>query len=308
MLTNIPINGQGQDNLGAWPFNTAWPGLSSFNITYGNGTQSQIPVVAVSQVQGLNFTNGEDLFEAVCLPQPVSADLADATPPAIATPLDPPANYPPPILRDQYNLVVGYYPTDFGLADVAVLSVPTFSTTGSFGDGVLPNTSLPDFAIQANDFVTKAAADGKRKIIIDVSNNPGGDVDSGFALLSIFFPNQTIYSATRWRSHNGINLLGKIHNTGDNSNNPDVAGSPFFVPAQVRPDQKTGFESIQDLFRPFDVDGVPSSALVAEFSFINEANPTLDPINIYGQGGQLNDTAPPFAPENILIVSSPPKT
>jgi C-terminal processing protease CtpA/Prc len=74
--------------------------------------------------------------------------------------------------------------------------------------------------------VNKAIANRRKKMIIDVTSNPGGVIDSGFALLSVFFPNKTIYSATRFRSYPAVDLITQVYSTGDN---PEVEGTPFFL-------------------------------------------------------------------------------
>lgn len=278
--------------------------MNEFNFTFTNGTQAEIPLLAVVSASAANFTSGEALFNASCLPQKAST----ASQPA-ATPLAVPKGYPTPIVRDAFNTIVGYFPTDSLLTDVAVLSVPTFLTQGAGPSGVLPDTSIADFANEAQMFINRAKAAGKTKIVVDVTGNGGGVVDSGFALLSIFFPNMTIFSATRFRSHPEINFIGKIFNAVNVSailspeDQVTVASSGFVVADQVQPDQVTGFKSVEDLFGPFDVRGVPSSNIVAEDNFREAADPKNDPINTFGLGGQLNGTAPPFAVEDIIIVS-----
>lgn len=302
MLANVPINGQGVSQPGAFTEPSIYPGVSSFNLTYANGTEEQIPLLAAIPASvGFNFTTGEQLFEATCLPHPNSgSDSSSTSSAALMAPSPAPQNYPNPIVKDPFNFAVGYFPTDAGLEDVAVLSVPTFETAGTG----IPDNESAIFADEAQQFVNQAVAAGKKKFIIDVTGNGGGFFDSGFALLSIFFPNETIYSATRFRVSDSVEFVVRAFSADPNATTDGNAQTEFFLPTQVEPDQKTPFASIDQFLGPYDVLGVPSSALNAEDNFALEADPTNDPINTDGLGGQLNGTTPPFAPEDILIVSN----
>ena len=319
IVSNLPFNGLGDINQGAWPAYYLWPGADHFNLTFANSTTTQIPLLAAVPVEFANITSGEQLFEQACLPSNTSSSssssssslpsssssLPSSSPSSsssVAPPLPPPEHYPVPVVRDPYNLIVGYFLDDPLLADVAVLSVPTFETADTAPNGGnLPNTSVADFATAAQDFVDTARAAGKTKIIIDVSGNPGGEVVSGYGLLSIFFPDETIYSATRFRTHPAIELMAQIFNAGNASSGDEVTGTPLSLP-QVAPAQITPITTVQELIGPYYVLGTPSSALVAEFNWTQAANPS-QPIDIDGQGGPLNETMQPFATEDIIIVS-----
>jgi hypothetical protein len=309
MLANLPVNGQGDSQPGGWPNTGLWPGYDNYNLTFTNGTVINVPVNAQlpSAVGEFNFADGKAFYDAVCNlqpePSPSSSPSSSPSTPAtsaVPSPPAPPAGYPTPVMREPYNTVVGYYPDEDGLEDVAVLGVPTFETAGDN----LPQSTYVDFAATAEWFVQNATRDGKKKIIIDLQNNGGGVVESGFALLSVFFPNETIYSGTRFRAHDAMNFIGTFFNAEDNSENPLVTSSGLYVPDVVKPDQVSTFKSWKDLFGPYNAGGIPSSALVAEFDFADDANPVSNPINTDGLGGPLNARTPPFAPEDIVIVST----
>ncbi|TFB06918.1 hypothetical protein CCMA1212_001301 [Trichoderma ghanense] len=308
MMTNVPIARDGNEAPGGYSAFPTFPGMHDFNLTYANGTQQSIPLTAdVSSRLGTDFTfqTGDELWDAACKPKPASSDdssqkkRADSSSSAKEKPA--PETYPKPIVKDPFNLIIGYLPDDKGLEDVAVLTVPTFETQ-DLASGI-PTNEIANFALEAQDFVLKAVAAGKSKIIIDVTNNGGGVVASGFGLVSVFFPNMTIFSATRFRSTPGTQFLVEtISRFPGSAADPDLAQSGYFVPGLVKPDQKSTFDSAEDFLGPFDVLGVPSTAIVAENNFAL-TNETLNPINIYGQGGILNGTTPPFAPENIVILT-----
>ncbi|GAM41149.1 peptidase S41 family protein [Talaromyces pinophilus] len=193
-----------------------------------------------------------------------------------------PVTYPVPVMREAYNTIVGYYPDDYGLEDVAVLGVPTFKTSGSG----LPDDVLYNFAVTAKWFVqcnTKFVA--------------------GYALLIVFFPNETIYSDTPFRTHEAMGFIGTIINYGNNSDNSEASNSGLVVTDLLQPDQTSTFENWNEVYGPYTEAGVPVSALMAEFDFADDANSVSDPINIDGERGELNARTPPFAPEDIIILT-----
>ncbi|GAE00131.1 peptidase S41 family protein [Paecilomyces variotii No. 5] len=302
MVQNILLDGQGQEVPAMFTIDNVWRGIDAYNLTFANGTERSYPVAA-RLLPPFPYSTGQGFFNDVCDTQKTSQTVSrrrSLTTRSATKRAPVPHNYPTPVMREaQHNTIAGYYPTHPGLEDVAVLNVPTFETAADDGSWDVAF----EFAVTAEWFVGNATKDGKKKIIIDVSNNGGGVVDSGFALLSVFFPNETIYSATRFRSHPAMNYLGQIFNAGDNPQDPRASNSELIVADIVRPDQNSTFGSWKDLFGPYEEGGIPSSGLMAEFDFADEANPLTDPINTDGLGGDLDARTPPFAPENIIIVT-----
>lgn len=311
-VNNLLVDGSGAKGGSAFTVDTAWRGVHSYNLTFANQTTASFPLVAVV-ADGFDYTSGSGLYEALCsqttaattqaaekrspstTPTPSPSSSAVVIPSSTAIP--PPSSYPVPVMREKHNLVVGYYPEEPGLEDVAVLGVPTFETESETLD------AQADFAEIANYFVHNATKDGKKKIIIDVQNNPGGTVNSGFALFSIFFPNETLYSATRFRAHDAMHFMGTIFNAGDNSENATVAETGLTVDSVVKPDQESTFKDWKDLFGPYKAGGIPSSAVVAEFDFADIVDPVENPMDTDGLGGDLDATTPPFAPEDIIVLT-----
>ncbi|KAH8805410.1 hypothetical protein F5884DRAFT_708792 [Xylogone sp. PMI_703] len=302
-FANVPIDAQGNSLAGGFTQFALFPGVTGFNLTYANGTQQHIPLQGGLLSSDFKSTTGEELFEAACIPQPPSdSDAGSSSTPAIASPLKPPRNYPEPVVRDPYNTAVGYFPSDTGMEDVAVLTVPTFQTGNTaLGSAFTPQNETVTFAVSAQQFVNQAVAAGKNKIVIDLTNNPGGNVDSGFALLSVFFPNMTIFSATRFRVSNSTEYLTRVFSADNTPINSEL-DLVFYAGGQVKPDQETQFSSLNEFLGPYDVLGVPSTAIAAEEAFTLIAG-SANPINTEGLGGPLNGTKAPFAPENIILLT-----
>ncbi|KAL6690938.1 hypothetical protein J3F84DRAFT_352858 [Trichoderma pleuroticola] len=310
MLANVFINRDGVENDGGLTNFGSFPGVHEFNVTHANGTQATYPLfTGVKQSFGdFTYQTGEALWDAICDPASAKPSKKRSVKDMVmnikrsevkAQEKPAPSTYPKPVVKDPFNLLVGYFPDEPELKDVAVLTIPTFSTVG----GGLPDGQLKNFALEAQDFVKRALAAGKSRIIIDVTNNPGGNVVSGFGLVSVFFPNMTIYSATRFRSVPAsqflVETISRIKNPSDESL---LAGYGFYVPALVQPDQNTTYKTTADFLGPFETFGVPSTAMVAVVDF-DEVDPDSTPINIFGLGGGLNETEPPFKPENIVVLT-----
>ena len=68
------------------------------------------------------------------------------------------------MIRNEENLVGGYYLSNPGYQDVAVLSIPSY-----VGDG----SQEESFQDVVTTFLKQSKTDGKQKLIIDVSANAG---------------------------------------------------------------------------------------------------------------------------------------
>lgn len=312
MFSNVPIGLVGSRTNSGFANYDVFPGVHEFNLTYANGTLESRPLIAASGLANFTSTTGDELWDAVCAPLPATTDSSSkklkrsenamttvSKRQADAKELPAPSGYPKPVVKDPFNVMVGYFSEETSLKDVAIMTVSSFETSG---DGI-PDDETQNFAAEAQEFVNKAIAAGKSKIIIDLTNNPGGTVNSGFGLVSIFFPNMTIFSATRIRSVPETQFLFE---TASRSKDPETIATfkafGFLISDLVQPDQTTGFASDGDFLGPFDVLDVPSTAISAENRFI-AGNATDSPINIFGKGGVLNGTEPPYNPEDIIIVS-----
>ncbi|KAL6898394.1 hypothetical protein GGI43DRAFT_428555 [Trichoderma evansii] len=301
LFANVVVNAAGQAPGGSFATYPSFPGVHEYNLTFANGTQATFPLSAASNVANFTFTTGDELWDAFCAPLP---DATDSPSKKVkrdgnVTALPPPLGYPKPVVQDAFNLLNGYFPEDTDLKDVAVMTVANFETI----DTGIPDDEARNFALEAQTFVNKAVAAGKSKIIVDVSGNFGGIVDSGFALLSVFFPNMTIFSATRIRSVPETQYIFEVASRTTNLDlREQFRQAGFFIPKIVQPDQKTGFDNNGDFLGPFYELGVPSTAVSAEDNFILN-NETATPINIFNITGPLDGTEPPFKPEDIIILT-----
>ena len=110
--------------------------------------------------------------------------------------------YPAPVLSDASTLINGFYIDRPGYEDVAVLSVPTFI-----------GRSSKDFQALSQNFISKALAAGKTKLIIDLQANGGGLVALGYDLFKQLFPNIDPHLVDRIRATEAAGLIGQSFST-----------------------------------------------------------------------------------------------
>lgn len=276
---------------GAFAFNRGlWPGSDITSLQFKNGTTRNLKTIAVLASKGFNITSGVDLFKAACIPRktPPSGDSSPNEPEDPPGKVSGPAGYPKPHLRDPYNQISGFYLDD----ETAVLFIPSFN-----GED-LPKNQSKVFADVATKFVADAIADGRSKLIIDVSGNGGGNIVRAFDLFKLFFPDKFPYSGTRFRRHHATESLANIFAV-LNKTAAEQQG-PLSYAGQVTPDQNTDFKSLDDFLGTETQLGVKVSSLFANFNYTDQSIENF-PIRGYGPIPLLNKTAP-FKPENIIII------
>lgn len=168
---------------------------ASITLTYDNGqerTENSIAAVRpMVDFEGVN--SGEDFYNRFCTPDPlpdaavtaVEADSPTATVPSTSTSLTAPeptiSGYPFPVIRDNGgNVTAGYFLNGTGYDDVAILSVSGFSPEGAL-DAI---TYLTNFQETVEKFLAQCKAQGKKRLIVDVTANGGGFVVAGYDLFA----------------------------------------------------------------------------------------------------------------------------
>ncbi|KAI4863022.1 peptidase S41 family protein [Hypoxylon rubiginosum] len=273
-----------------------WPGAEAMMLRFSNGTRLTVAATAYwPSVNGpMNYTDGRTLLEVACMAnsEPVFKSFPGRFIPA--TKYNGPSSYLSeyvlPIIRPEDDSSIrGFYLKHENTTDVAVLQVPTFHFGGR----------ASDFSQTTTEFLSQAVGDGKSKLILDLSGNAGGDVAQGFNLFRIFFPDQTIYSATRFRATELIRLMGQIFSSVYRDDAP--LDPPIASHQAVGPGQEHKFPLWEDLFGPHDILGDQMSSLYAHFDF-NIASTNKDPINGFG-GVPLNPASRSFEARNIIIMT-----
>jgi hypothetical protein len=235
-----------------------FPGATT-TLKFANGTEYTMENYA--RFVGDNFrgiNTGEDLSEHFFRYTSASADTSIPVPPPPADIGEGPATgaavgYPTPIVAGPVNFINGYYVDASGYEDVAVLQVSSFVSTAS-GQTAFQKTT--------QDFLPKAIADGKTKLIIDLQANGGGTIMQGYDLFKQLFPDEDPYGANRFRYHEAADLIGQVFSSigsqtphgSTNSTLRSIQSSWFDYHQDMTVDGKP-FESWQEKVGPVDVNG-----------------------------------------------------
>ncbi|KAF2270811.1 hypothetical protein CC78DRAFT_563446 [Lojkania enalia] len=290
-----------------------YPGPET-ELEFENGTTTTFTNYAKVLVPFDGITDGESLYkkwftadkpsETEAVAASVSATATtSSTPTARATPAP---GYPPPVIREAHNLIGGYYLED-DYSDIAVLSVPSFSSFGS---------TEPSFQDVGEQFLAAARAAGKKKLIVDVSANGGGLILQGYDLYKQLFPTLIGYAAgDRFRAFESTDLLGQkfseisegLPRTLDTDNETllqleyDIVSSLFNYQTDMDI-EGNNFPSWEAKFGPLYQHGDNYTNL-----FRWNLSDVLTPVNsggIYIHGyGNLTNFTQPFAAEDIVVVT-----
>lgn len=222
------------------------------------------------------------------------------------TPTETPTpGYPPPFVQEMSNQNAGYFIDEPGYEDVAVLVVRSFISTEA--------DEIPFQAVNTY-FIETAAAIGKTKLVIDLSANGGGTILQGYDLFKQLFPSILPYGASRFRAQEALNLIGEQvsyvsglvpRSLDNNATILDIVSSYFNYRTDVDVDYQN-FDSWPDKYAPVALGPGPDNFTALERWNLSDV---LTPINsggidVSGYLNRTNITTQPFAPENIIMVSS----
>jgi hypothetical protein len=289
--------------FGSFYRNAVFSGRNTTALEFRNGSTSEFQSLAIVRNEDFQAQSGEDAFESYCR-QPTnskttraeliySGDSNDArgsvNPPLKAGP----AYLPEPFIRDPYNQMVGYYLDD----DTVVMVVPSFDNSGQ------PSTYAQTFAEHATELVSRALESGRKKIIIDISSNGGGQISRALDLFKLFFPAEFPYTAARFRRHRVSEDLAKVYSVLDESVKLNGISPQLAWAFQVRPDQEAGFDSYQDFLGNRTELGVKVSSLQGEYN-LTRVSGDGDGAPIRGYAGRPVLKEQPFKSEDILIIGN----
>ncbi|KAJ4378735.1 hypothetical protein N0V86_005606 [Didymella sp. IMI 355093] len=278
-----------------------YPGATT-TLSFANGTERTIENYARVRYNFRNVNSGETLAKEWFTYGSAASALAESeiVSTAAASGATGPG-YPDPVSIGPLNLINGFYIDGDEYKDVAVLSVPNFV-----------GTSVAQKAFQATskEFLAKALADGKTKLILDLQANGGGTILQGYDLFKQLFPDYDPYGANRNRATEAADLIGQTYSQraslaprGSNSSLLTAQSSWFDYHQDMTVDGKP-FTSWAEKFGPHEVNGdnytTPARWNLSDYY----TNVTSGGIFVTGYGPLANITGPPkFQPENIVIVT-----
>ncbi|KAJ4989009.1 hypothetical protein SVAN01_05447 [Stagonosporopsis vannaccii] len=280
-----------------------YPGAST-TFTFANKTERTIENFARVRYNFRGINSGEDLakewfnFGSAASAQAAAeeSDTVSTTAFGATAP-----GYPDPVSIGPLNLINGYYIDGEGYEDVAVLSIPNFV-----------GTSVAQVAFQktSQEFIPKALADGKTKLILDLQANGGGTILQGYDLFKQLFPDLEPYGASRYRATEAADLIGQSYSQraslasrGSNSSLSSAQSSYFDYHTDMTVNGEP-FTSWEEKFGPNEVNGdVYTTPARWNLSDVYTST-SSGGINITGYGPLANISGPPkFQPENIVIVT-----
>ncbi|KAJ5156705.1 hypothetical protein N7492_009508 [Penicillium capsulatum] len=179
---------------GLWMGTTWWPGPSSL-LESKNGTKKNFETLATAYYEVMEAQNGTAMYDRASKGQSeFSSQQSDMSNNRAA---DKPG-YPKTTIRADHALVYGYTSNKDAPRDTAVLALPTFSILSS------------NMAPFVRGFLRNATQQGKKKLLIDLSENTGGNIVAAFSLFAELFPGKEILFASfnlTETSDNGDNLI-----------------------------------------------------------------------------------------------------
>lgn len=301
----VPFNSVGEGSGFVQMSSPSLPDESTFK--FSNGSTAIIKNWATVLANLTGVDTAEKFHSAIEIPRPPTSTASQAASasaaPSTSTPPTPTPTsthvegYPYPIVKHFYDYVAGYFLNGTGYEDVAVLAITAFEAVGPNAPAD-SNQTVEQLEMQrvVSVFLNACAKAGKKKLVIDVSANGGGDVYSGFdTFAQLFPPTPDLWSGSRLRDHPAMYAIGE---------------TAFLV---------QGYEADEDALigftddasgQPFpDWDSVYGPQLVAGQDVTNllTTNFTADQNGFYVTGFDPNNppefTAPVFAPEDIIVVS-----
>lgn len=236
-----------------------------------------------------------------------TTQMTSAIPSPTATPTSAPG-YPRPEILHPGNAIGGYYLNGSEYGDVAVLSIPTFGP--EYSDPEFRNQPSFDFQTVARQFIKQAAADGKKKMVIDLRANGGGTTFLGFDLFKLFFPVTEPYQANRRHAHQAykqlLDLATFLGDTfiaqGKDITDPDVGAglSEFYYRYFSVTPNDTDFASPAAFYGPH-VSANDNFTSLRGWNLSTTAGLSSNS-SVAGYGGPLAVTTSPFNASNIVLL------
>ncbi|KAH7007595.1 hypothetical protein EDB80DRAFT_578049 [Ilyonectria destructans] len=280
----------------------------SYTLSFHNGTTmvAHNMVLFPASTDFTGITSGEKLQERFEIPPTTTSAIpGNSTPystPSIAsttqstdsttsaTPEPTVPGYPYPVVKHPLNSFSGYFLNETGFEDTAVFSMLEFELSSPPAD-----FNFTEYVVDAEvvfiDFLKKAKAAKREKLIIDLSNNGGGYIELAESFYALLFPKGEVSNWGRRRDNEAFDAFSEA--------NWKALASVEFSSASTYPINPQGDEikTGKQWFGPYTVEGGQNVTSAARDS-------PVDPIKYLNSVGVTIDSdEAPFAAENILIVT-----
>ncbi|KAM3500958.1 hypothetical protein MY10362_005953 [Beauveria mimosiformis] len=286
----------------------------NYTIVHKNGTERVVEnsIITLPTTDLCGIRNGQDFHDRFEVPpkrgpppppepeEPEENENKEPAPPPPPPSRSALPGYPLPLAKHSNDMVASYTLNDTDLRDTTVISFLSFvplNVADPTGDDFDINSFVREFGDVLDRTAAAAKAQGRDKLIIDMSANGGGSLDLVDFAYTAFFPGAPFDDFDRYRLNGGLELTGKFLNYNDSVQLlVGFEGLPF------GPDNKTVDEP--DAF--FETRPVKGQKMTAPF----HRDPTaryLDNPDVFLRGYEPgeNRTArePPWKPENMVILT-----
>lgn len=309
------------ENYGLFNSPRFYPGPTT-SVTYENGTTREYTNAAVilQTDTWADISSPEDFYQVYITPQTSSSTGTKAKkrdpnslPLHLENPRDHelqgyntiqhgsvPLNYPSPVVAHSADLVplAGYF-VNTGAGEIGVFVVGTFNTEDVAG--------AQEFQAVTQEFISEAQSRGVTRIVIDVRQNGGGKVISGYDMYKQFFPSQEPQTQSRWRGSQASELYGESISSLRSMTilNANLYISPFSKAAYTDANGND-FGSWSDMYPPVQHNGDKFTSLL-KYN-LSEPTTTSDEtlavgITVTGYNDRSSFTKDPFRAEDIVILS-----
>jgi len=256
--------------------------------TFANGTEATFENFARIKTSMAGVTDGASFYEKFGTPAALSAETA--TPPA-----------PAPVVITNDQIVSCYFLDGEGFEDVAVIALLAFESE-----------SPAEFQAVTQQCFAKAVAAGKKKLVVDFSNNGGGYILQGYDFFRQLFPHVLQDGFSRWKENDGFMAISEIDSALVADLDPRTSSN-----AELINDYESWFNWRYDLnmtnqnFTSFDAKFAPHVYKDTPYTALMRwdlDDPLTTTNSTFGIGieitgyGSLANATQPFAPENIIML------
>ncbi|PFH59834.1 hypothetical protein XA68_11783 [Ophiocordyceps unilateralis] len=265
-----------------------WPGTDNTTITFKNG--SSIDASTLARLNGkkkFNSTTPAEVFERYCVPK------GPPPPPSTKEGQDPdPEGFPKPFARDPLNQMMGYNLDD----ETAVMKVASFGGHEKAKDYAMLIKNLTD------EIIDTAKASGRTKMIIDVSGNPGGEIQRYRTLFKAFFPDLFPFEPRRLRRSDQVEAMVQAFSTLNQSASERTPLSAAHK-ALTTPDEKIRYNTSEEFLGDTEMEG---QLVTSPFTFLSVRAPANPPVRGFGDGAKngLTIDERPFKVQDLLIIGN----
>ncbi|KAF2801731.1 uncharacterized protein BDZ99DRAFT_402885 [Mytilinidion resinicola] len=269
------------------------------------------------------LTTGGDFYNYFVLGLlPASFEPATASSIPSAVPTATPTNTPTP--TSWFNESYGAYPDDPDIIQLdlsiggggvvsgyylhnistGVLSIPTFDQFG---------WNIGNFSTAVRAFIDGATAANLSRVVIDLQQNTGGNVELAFDTFSQFFPKNDPFAGSRRRSHELANIIGgattgywdSLSDDDDEFEKDSLAANEWVVTDRLNAETKQVFTSWAEYFGPLSIQDDEFS-LTERYNLSDQrySEAAFDGWIPYGYGPDNQISTPqPWKPEDIAILT-----